>query len=285
MTTPAVDPARFAVLVPVKRASLAKSRLGVLGEHPRQQLAAAFAADTVTAVLSCEVVARVLVVSDDHLLAGAMRDLGAEVVPDGTSDLNGTLVQAAAEMHRRDPSLLLAAVCADLPALRPDELARAFDAAHPVRMSFVCDEERTGTTAVIAPRLDAFHPLFGEGSRRQHLQAGAFEIDGIDVPGLRRDVDGPSDLGAALRLGVGFRTSLVTTALRLRPLQATVSAFDEGTREGRVLLDDGHELPFPAQALQGSGLRLLRRGQRVRLETVTDGARTRVVGVQILTLP
>ncbi len=66
-----------------------------------------------------------LVVTDDHVLARAMSDLGADVIPDGTSDLNGTLLQAAAEMHRRDPALRLAAVCADLPALRPEEFSTA----------------------------------------------------------------------------------------------------------------------------------------------------------------
>jgi 2-phospho-L-lactate guanylyltransferase len=67
-------------------------------------------------------------------------------------------------------------------------------------------------------------------------------------------------------------------------MQGTVSAFDAGTYDGRVLLDDGVELPFPAAALDGSRLRLLRPGQRVRLETTGSGADLRVVGLQILTL-
>jgi hypothetical protein len=67
-------------------------------------------------------------------------------------------------------------------------------------------------------------------------------------------------------------------------MQATVSAFDETTREGRVLLDDGLELPFESAALDGSRLRLLRSGQRVRLETTGTAPALRVVGLQILTL-
>jgi 2-phospho-L-lactate guanylyltransferase len=280
MTTPTPDPARYAVLVPVKRSVVAKSRLSGLGERVRRELATGFAADTVTALLACEVVARVLVVSDDHLLAGMLRSMGADVIPDGTTDLNGTLVQAAAEMHRRDPGLRLAAVCADLPALRPDEAAHAFAAAHPSRMSFVSDQDGIGTTAVIAPGLEEFRPAFGNGSRAQHLQAGAVEVDAVDVPGLRRDVDDPATLSEALRLGVGARTAQV-----LRARQATVSAFDTTTREGRVLFDDGAEAPFPATALRGSGLLLLRPGQRVRTENVEDDGRSQIVGVQILTLP
>lgn len=209
------SPARYAVLVPVKAPAVAKSRLAPLGDHARRDLAGAFAADTVAAVLSCELVGRVLVVTDDHVLARTMTQLGAEVIPDGTSDLNGTLVQAAAEMHRRDPSLRLAAVCADLPALRADELGAALGAASPHGMSFVADREGVGTTTVTASDLASFRPAFGQGSRRQHLDAGAHEVDGVDVPSVRRDVDDPAKLDEALSLGVGPRTSMVATALRL----------------------------------------------------------------------
>ncbi|MEO7422450.1 MAG: 2-phospho-L-lactate guanylyltransferase [Ornithinibacter sp.] len=289
MPSPDLVATAYAVLVPVKPPAIGKSRLGDLGDGPRRDLAHAFAADTVSAVLSCDLVARVLVVTDDHLLARALSELGADVIPDGTTDLNGTLAQAAAEMHRRDPLLRLAAVCADLPALRPDELASALRASDPGRMSFVADQERVGTTAVFAPTIASFRPAFGSGSRREHLEAGAHEIDGVDVPTLRRDVDDPDDLSEALSLGVGRRTTQVAEALRLRTplagvvrdvLQATVFTFDESTRAGSVLLDDGAELPFASNALTGSGLRLLRPGQRVRLDT-DDGQVTRL---QILTL-
>jgi cold shock CspA family protein len=67
-------------------------------------------------------------------------------------------------------------------------------------------------------------------------------------------------------------------------VQGTISAFDDATRDGRVLLDDGVELTFPASALDGSRLRFLRAGQRVRLETVGSGADLSVVRLQILTL-
>jgi cold shock CspA family protein len=67
-------------------------------------------------------------------------------------------------------------------------------------------------------------------------------------------------------------------------MQATVSSFDPGTGSGTVLLDDGVELPFDGDALAGTGLRLLRPGQRVRLETSGDAKATEIVGLQILTL-
>lgn len=66
-------------------------------------------------------------------------------------------------------------------------------------------------------------------------------------------------------------------------MQATVSAFDDDTRAGRVLLDDGVELPFAGDAVAAQ-LRFLRPGQRVRLVTEGDGAELSIRQVQIITL-
>jgi 2-phospho-L-lactate guanylyltransferase len=67
-------------------------------------------------------------------------------------------------------------------------------------------------------------------------------------------------------------------------MQATVSRFDDVTHGGAVLLDDGLELDFSGDALAGTGLRLLRPGQRVRISTSGVGADLRVDSLQILTL-
>ncbi|MEU1602020.1 cold-shock protein [Micromonospora matsumotoense] len=59
-------------------------------------------------------------------------------------------------------------------------------------------------------------------------------------------------------------------------MQGTVATFDTQTRTGVLLLDDGTELPFPARAFDASGLRLLRLGQRLKVETDPDGGVVRV---------
>jgi 2-phospho-L-lactate guanylyltransferase len=56
----------------------------------------------------------------------------------------------------------------------------------------------------------------------------------------------------------------------VRPVQATVATYSSDSRSGSVLRDDGVELPFAAAAFDGSGLRLLRPGQRVAIRVV-DG--------------
>jgi 2-phospho-L-lactate/phosphoenolpyruvate guanylyltransferase len=210
------SPSRYGLVVPVKPPAVAKSRLLDLGDRVRRDLVVAFAADTVAAALESTLVAAVLVVTDDVDLARGMSDLGADVIPDGTTDdLNGSLVQAAAEVERRWEGLRIAAICADLPALRADELTRALDAADDHRQSFVADASRTGTTLLAAPSAEVFDPRFGPGSSHSHRSAGGLEIDLPDIATVRRDVDTPADLLDALALGVGSRTAMVTTGLRL----------------------------------------------------------------------
>ena len=66
-------------------------------------------------------------------------------------------------------------------------------------------------------------------------------------------------------------------------MQGTVASFDASSWEGSVLLDDGVQVAFDGTALVGSGLRLLRPGQRVRLE-LDDRTPPRVARLQIITL-
>lgn len=52
----------------------------------------------------------------------------------------------------------------------------------------------------------------------------------------------------------------------LTGMQATAYTFESETRSGSVLLDDGTPVDFDAAAFDAGGLRLLRPGQRVRIE-------------------
>ncbi|MFF9818211.1 hypothetical protein [Streptomyces sp. NPDC014006] len=66
-------------------------------------------------------------------------------------------------------------------------------------------------------------------------------------------------------------------------MQATAYTYDPETRCGQVLLDDGTPVPFDAPAFDAGGLRLLRPGQRVRIETEGEGASRRITLVTLQT--
>jgi cold shock CspA family protein len=67
-------------------------------------------------------------------------------------------------------------------------------------------------------------------------------------------------------------------------MQATAYTYDAETRSGSVLLDDGTPVSFDAAAFDAGGLRLLRPGQRVRIEAEgpKDGLRITLVTLQTL---
>jgi 2-phospho-L-lactate/phosphoenolpyruvate guanylyltransferase len=206
----------WTVVLPVKVLARAKSRLALLAGSRRADLALALASDTVSAVVACPDVTRVLVVTSDAKAGSRLAALGAIVVPDEPDGgLNAALRHGAAEASDRWPDSGVAALAADLPALRPGELSRALRAAASAAggATFVPDAAGIGTTMyAVAPGV-AFLPMFGGASRARHASAGAVELSIDGVPGLRRDVDTPEDLRAAVALGAGFRTAAVAGQL------------------------------------------------------------------------
>jgi 2-phospho-L-lactate guanylyltransferase len=65
-------------------------------------------------------------------------------------------------------------------------------------------------------------------------------------------------------------------------VQATVRAFDPSDGSGSVFLDDGTAADFGASVFAASGLRLLRRGQRVAIRLGPSGA---ITALTLATLP
>ena len=236
------DYARFSwtVLLPVKVLARAKSRLAVLAGDRRHELALALASDTVSAVLACPEVARVIVVTSDPVAGPRLAALGAHIIPDAIGNpaelsrelsadsaggsqhaLNAALLRGAAVAVRRWPGTGLAALTADLPALRPADLATALrataqripDAGLAPGAAFVPDAAGVGTTLYAVPPGGEFRPMFGGASRARHAAAGAAELALDGIAGLRQDVDTPDDLRAAVALGVGPRTAKVAAEL------------------------------------------------------------------------
>jgi len=190
---------QFVVLVPVKAPAIGKSRLRV-PEHVRPGLATAFALDALHAARATPAVTEVVVVTDDPGFTARCTELGVATLPDGDG-LNASLVAAAAAVRHRLPGAVPVALCADLPCLRPDDVAAALAQVAGGGAWFVADADGMGTTLYAAP-YDAFEPRFGAGSRGAHSTAGATEVVG-ELPSLRRDVDDEATLAEALRLGLG----------------------------------------------------------------------------------
>jgi 2-phospho-L-lactate guanylyltransferase len=222
----------WTILIPIKRLDGAKTRLrGALTGVSHRRLVVAMTLDTVTAALACPVAGRVVVVTDDPAAEDAVRALGAEVVPDlPDAGLNQALAYAATVVRPKAATAALpgvAALAADLPALRSAELADALRAAAAVAWppsgslpsatalstgaptrAFVPDAGGTGTVLLAAPPGARLEPCFGPGSAGAHLNSGAILLAG-EWPGLRRDVDTAADLAAAVVLGLGVHTAAV----------------------------------------------------------------------------
>ena len=209
-------PLPWGLVVPLKPLDRAKTRLSPFAADARADLALAFAADVVAAGLACPQVREVVVVTDDPVARRRLAGPGVRVVPEApASGLNPALARGAALLRADDAGLGVAAVPADLPALRPDDLGAALLQVGAGGRGLVADAEGSGTTLLAAgPGVD-LDPRYGAGSCHRHLASGAVAL--VAPPGLRRDVDTPDDLAAALRLGVGPRTAAVVAALTSPP--------------------------------------------------------------------
>ncbi|KPI01397.1 protein of unknown function DUF121 [Actinobacteria bacterium OK074] len=231
---------QWTLVIPLKPLPRAKSRLAdTAGDGLRPGLALAFAQDTVAAALACAAVREVAVVTGDPLAGRELAALGARIVPDEpVGGLNAALAHASAVVRSWHPSGAVtglvrdtapsatgaagavAALNADLPALRPAELLRVLDAAAAFPRAFLADAAGVGTTLLAAAPGHELRPAFGTDSRRRHRASGAVELALAGVESVRQDVDTGADLRTALALGVGPRTTTATAGLALpgRPL-------------------------------------------------------------------
>ncbi|MFE1250019.1 2-phospho-L-lactate guanylyltransferase [Streptomyces sp. NPDC058735] len=206
---------QWTLVVPLKPLARAKSRLAdTAHDGLRQDLALAFAQDTVAAALACPAVRDVAVVTDDAMAGHVLAALGAGIVADEPgSGLNAALRHAAHAVRSARPACAVAALNADLPALRPPELSRVLDAAAQFPRSFLADAAAVGTTLLAAAPGRELHPAFGTGSRSRHRASGAEELAPADVDSVRQDVDTGDDLRSALALGVGPHTAAAAARL------------------------------------------------------------------------
>lgn len=211
------------LVLAVKNLQDAKGRLSAVfpGEE-RAELVLAMLHDTLEAATAAPMVSGWSVVTPDSRVARLAETLGGRYIAEPTSGsarsaidglgtvstadrLNNALTAADDDIrgiHSGD----VIALQADLPALATDELVAAYDAAAPNLRSVVVDHTGHGTSALIVRgRPRDLEPRFGPDSANRHLDSGAVALTGT-WPGLRLDVDTPSDIRSALALGVGRHT-------------------------------------------------------------------------------
>jgi len=194
------------LVVPIKPLHLAKTRLR--GDRPaaaHAELVSAVAHDTVAAARRAAGVREVLVVSSDPRLAASLAALGAEVVTDDpAAGLNAALEHGERVLRQRGAERI-GALQADLPALRPEDLADALRDAGAGR-AFTSDRQGTGTTLLLAAPGEPLAPRFGPDSAAAHVDSGARALTG-PRDSLRCDVDTAEDLRRAQQIGLGPRTA------------------------------------------------------------------------------
>ncbi len=201
----------WSIVIPVKRLTLAKSRL----RGPvTSEVALAFARDTVAAAQATPLVDRVIVVTDDTLVRRTLAAQGALLRPDvRRGGLNEAIRSGSSYAVGVAGPHPVAVLPSDLPAVTPDQLQAALRAAGAAPRAFVPDWLGTGTT-LLTTRDGVLEPQYGPGSAQAHSRSGAIRLDG-DWPGLRRDVDTIEDLRAARLLGLGAATEAVLAATSL----------------------------------------------------------------------
>ncbi|KUL65352.1 hypothetical protein ADL28_06755 [Streptomyces violaceusniger] len=210
---------RWTVLLPVKPFALGKSRLGSWAGAARRDIARAIFLDTMDAILHTPEVCRLIVVTADPEAHALAAGAGAEGIHEASvGGLNAAArlgaAAAAAAGHgagvRTDP---VAVVAADLPALKPRELASVLAEAGPHPRAVLADHRGHGSTVLTAQDPSFLLPGFEGASRARHAANGAYEIAHSGVPGARLDVDVPGDLALAAALGLGTHTAAVQANL------------------------------------------------------------------------
>lgn len=207
-------------MVALKDLDLAKSRLAVAAPL-RRRFALAMAVDTIAAMFAA--CAEVVVVSDEPGLAARLDrlGLGVDTLPDPAfNDLDAAFAAGADRLGRAGYRRCLCAV-ADLPALRPEDVAALWAGPN----GYVADSAAVGTTMVLGPTGELW-TRFGPASASRHATLG---LSALDAPARARcDVDSLADLRDAAALGLGARTSRLVWGTE----PAALAALTVGQRAG-----------------------------------------------------
>jgi 2-phospho-L-lactate guanylyltransferase len=195
---------RTAAILPVKRFSHAKQRLGEsVADSLRLDLARAMVGDVLSALRDCVEIERTIVVTCEESVAAAARYLGAIVIPDSAENGQSAAVAQGIERAAAEGFERVLCIPGDCPALDPGELEALLktEPGNSEEAVIVPDRHGTGTNGLLLTPPDAIAPSFGPGScaRHQELAETAGVSCRVERPtSLLLDIDTGEDL-AALR--------------------------------------------------------------------------------------
>jgi 2-phospho-L-lactate/phosphoenolpyruvate guanylyltransferase len=192
---------RTAAILPVKRFSLAKRRLGEsVAEQLRLELARAMVGDVLVALSHSPAIELTVVVTNEPSVAAAARYTGAIVVADTAESGQSAAVAIGIERALAEGAERVLCVPGDCPALDPGELDRLLDGGC-AEVVILPDRHGTGTNGLLLTPPDVMTPSFGPDSCERHGElaktAGAHcRVE--QVASLLLDIDTGEDL-AVLR--------------------------------------------------------------------------------------
>jgi 2-phospho-L-lactate/phosphoenolpyruvate guanylyltransferase len=200
---------RTAVILPVKRFSEAKQRLGASGFDPlRRELARAMVGDVLEALASVKEVELTILVTREPTVAALACTANALIVAD---DEQGQSAAVSLGVRHALEQGMQRALCipGDCPALDPAELTCLLgeSSANGTEVVIVPDRHGSGTNGLLLTPPDAIAPSFGPDScaRHRELAAAARTPCRIARPSsLLLDIDTGEDL-AALRERLGSK--------------------------------------------------------------------------------
>ncbi len=219
---------RTAAVLPVKRFSHAKQRLGAsLADPLRRDLAQAMVGDVLSALGACQSLALTVVVTNEQSVADAARAQGAMVVADSAEA--GQSAAVALGLKRALAEGVERALCipGDCPALDPVELDALLGGAATKEVVIVPDRHGTGTNGLLLSPPDAISPSFGPDSCERHLQLShtARVACRLERPAsLLLDIDTGADLAALRERLAGERTRAPRTRAVLGLAESTQPA-------------------------------------------------------------
>ena len=191
------------VVLPVKRFTAAKSRLGQ--SALRERLTPAMVEDVMRAVSSLDVI----VVSGESSIGSLTAELGFEQIEDPDQGHVAAADRGVARAMERGADCV-ALIAGDCPLIDPADL-RPGSAAVVV----FADRHGAGTNGLILSPPDAITPAFGAGSRARHqalADAAGLRCEVREASSLAIDADTPEDI------------ELIAAALRASPDAAPATA-------------------------------------------------------------